>query len=48
MPNKLYLSKKWLKLKFITEGLSETEIANLCGVTQITINRQLRKFELRK
>lgn len=48
MPNKLYLSKLWLTRKFITESLSETEIANLCGVTQITINRQLRKFGLRK
>jgi DNA-directed RNA polymerase specialized sigma subunit len=45
---KLYQSEKWLRKKYIVEGLTETEIAELCNVTQVTINRQLRKFGLRK
>lgn len=48
MPNKLYQSKNWLTRKYVTEGLTETEIAALCGATQVTINRYLRKFGLRK
>lgn len=45
---KLYQSEKWLRRKYITERLTETEIAELCGATQVTINRYLKKFGLRK
>ncbi len=48
MTTKLYQSKKWLTRKFITERLTETEIAELCDVNQVTINRYLKKFGLRK
>jgi len=45
---KVYQSKKWLTKKFVHEKLSEKEIADLCGVTQVTINRYLHKFGLKK
>lgn len=45
---KLYQSKKWLTKKYVSERLTETEIAQLCGVTQVTINRYLRKFNLKR
>ena len=45
---KLYTSKKWLTKKYQADRLSETEIAELCGVTQVTINRYLRKFDLKR
>lgn len=48
MPSKLYLSKKWLERKFILERWTEADIANHCGVTQVTINRKLREFGLRR
>lgn len=45
---KLYTSKKWLYKKYVKERLSEPEIAALAGTNQSTINRWLRKFELKR
>ena len=44
---RLYQSKEWLRRKFLTEGLTESEIAKLAGTTQVTINTWLKKFGLR-
>lgn len=45
---KLYESKDWLKLKYITQRKTEQEIAAEAGTTQVTINRWLKKFGLHK
>lgn len=45
---KLYQSKKWLFKKYHVEKLSEFQIAELAGTTQVTINRYLRKFGLKR
>lgn len=45
---KLYQSYAWLKRKYVTERLTEEEIAKLAGTTQVTINRYLHQFELKK
>lgn len=45
---KLYASYAWLKRKWEVEKLSEKEIAELAGTTQVTINRYLRQFGLKK
>lgn len=44
---KLWTSRKWLYKKYVKERLSETEIAELAGTNQSTINRWLRRFELK-
>lgn len=44
--NKLYLSKKWMEQRYKTDGMSCADIARICGVTEMTINRQLVKFGL--
>lgn len=45
---KYYTSKKWLTKKYVYDRLTEKEIANLCGVSQVTINRYLREFGLKR
>lgn len=45
---KLYQSKKWMTKKYVYERLTETQIAELCGTTQATINRWLEKHEIKK
>ena len=45
---KLWTSKAWMRKKYLVEKLSETEIAELAGTNQSTINRWLRKHELKK
>lgn len=45
---KLYKSKAWLRRKYLVEKLSEPEIARLAGTTQVTINRYLREYGLKK
>ena len=44
---KPWTSKVWLKRKYLIEKLSEQEIADLAKTNQSTINRWLRKFELK-
>lgn len=44
---KLYESRRWLYRKYWVERLSETEIAKLADTDQSTINRWLRKHELK-
>jgi transposase len=48
MAVKLYKSKRWLYKKYVAERLTEDEIAELANTNQSTINRWLKKFELKK
>ena len=43
---KLYQSKVWLQRKYVTEKKTAKEIAEICGVTEMTIFRYLEKFGL--
>ena len=45
---KLYTSKRWMYKKYVVERLNEQEIAELAGTNQSTINRWLKKLELKK
>lgn len=42
---KLYLSEKWLRRQYIVEGKDQFEIAKECGVSHMTIYRQLEKYD---
>lgn len=44
---KLYQSKNWLRRKYLVEKLTEQEIADLAGTSQVTINTYLKKFGLK-
>jgi len=46
--NKPYKSFKWLYLKYVTQKKTEQEIADEAGTTQATINRWLKKMNLKK
>jgi transposase len=48
MPIKLYASYRWLYKKYISERLTEQEIAKEAGTTQATINRWLKRYDLKK
>lgn len=43
---KLYKSPTWLKRKYVTERKTAAEIAEICGVTEMTITRYLQEFGL--
>lgn len=43
---KLYQSEVWLRRKYVTEKKTAKEIADLCGVSEMTITRYLDKFGL--
>jgi transposase len=43
---KFYQSEPWLKRKYVEEGKTAKEIADLCGVTEMTILRYLQKYGL--
>lgn len=47
MSIKLYQSKTWLHKKYVVDKLTEQEIANICGTSQVTINRWLHKHKLK-
>jgi transposase len=46
--SKVYTSRQWMWNKYVKDKLSEEEIAKLAGCDQATINRWLRKLELKK
>jgi DeoR/GlpR family transcriptional regulator of sugar metabolism len=46
MPNTLYKSKTWLQEKYRTKNAAQ--IAELCGVTEMTITRYLDKFKIKR
>lgn len=45
---KLYESRAWLYKKYWVERLTEQEIADLTDTTQATINRWLKKHQIKK
>lgn len=42
MPLTLYKSEKWLRAKYRT--MTAEQIADVCGVTEMTISRYLNRF----
>lgn len=42
-----YKSKAWLTHMYVNKKKSEEEIAELCHVNQSTINRWLRKYQIK-
>lgn len=44
---KLYTSRRWMHKRYVIEKLSEEEIAKLANTNQSTINRWLKKLELK-
>lgn len=45
---KLYTSYAWLRRKWEVDKMTEAEIAKVAGTTQVTINRYLHQFGLKK
>lgn len=45
---KLYANRRWLERKYITEGLTAKEIAKECNTTEVTIDRYLDHFNLKR
>ena len=45
---KKYRDKEWLKEKYEKEKLTQSEIADLCGVTRSCISTWTRKFNLKR
>ena len=45
---KPHTNKAWLRRRYITQGKSAKEIAKECGVTEVTIDRYLDKFGLKR
>ncbi len=43
---KLYQSKDWLHRRYVVQKKTVTEIAEECGVSAMTIQRYLEKFQL--
>jgi DNA-directed RNA polymerase specialized sigma subunit len=43
---KLYQNQVWLRGKYVDERKTAKEIADLCGVSEMTIVRHLDKFGL--
>lgn len=48
MSVKLYQSEKWLRRRYLLERMTAKEIGVVCGVTEMTIDRYLDKFALKK
>jgi DNA-binding MurR/RpiR family transcriptional regulator len=44
---KLHKSYRWMYRQYVVKKLTEEEIAELAGVNQATINRWLKKLELK-
>jgi len=45
---RLWMSKRWMYKKYVVERLTEQEIAKLANTNQSTINRWLKRHELKK
>ena len=45
---KLYQSKEWLHRRYLVQKKTVTEIGQECGVSAMTIQRYLEKFQLIK
>lgn len=43
---KLYQNQAWIKRKYVDERKTAKEIAEMCGVSEMTIARYLDKFGL--
>lgn len=46
--SKPYTSEKWLRLQYLRNKKSPEEIAEMCGVSHMTIYRWLNKFKLKR
>lgn len=44
--SKLYKSEAWLRLRYVSQGKKIKEIADECGVVELTIRRELEKLGL--
>lgn len=47
MAGKLYLSERWLRRQHYELKRSVDDIARACGVSHMTIRRQMQKFGMR-
>jgi DNA-binding MurR/RpiR family transcriptional regulator len=45
---KFYKSKDWLYRKYVSERMSPVDIAELAGVSEMTIHRYLNQFGLKR
>jgi DNA-binding MurR/RpiR family transcriptional regulator len=45
---KLYTSEKWLRHQYLRQRKSPEEIAEMCGVSHMTIYRAINKFGLKR
>lgn len=45
---RLWTSKRWMYRKYVTERLTEQEIAKLAGTSQVTIHKWLHKHGLKR
>jgi DNA-binding MurR/RpiR family transcriptional regulator len=45
---KVYTSRRWMHKRYVVDKLTETEIAELAGTNQSTINRWLKKLGLKR
>ena len=45
---KYYANKDWLRKKFVSDKMSASQIAEIAGVSEMTIHRYLTKFNLKR
>lgn len=45
---KLYENQRWLRARYVVERKTAAEIAKICGVTEMTIDRWLDKHGLKR
>lgn len=45
---KLYANREWLYRRYVRDGKTAKEIASEAGVTEMTIDRYLDKFNLKR
>lgn len=46
MQSRKYRDKEWLRKKYVDEDLSLSDIGDICGVTDDTVNRWTKKYDL--